>query len=108
MKPLLYHEIVQGYPHAMQAALHARFERQARSNLINTTVITKVLAPLERRGISTVPLKGPALAAWPTAILLSVFSQILTCSSDGRPFRAPGICCSVWFSDEVRALVGEA
>lgn len=59
---LLNHELDRVCPDRIPDALRARFERQARSNLIHTAMLARVLDLLDRNAIPAVPLKGPALA----------------------------------------------
>ena len=62
--PLLYRELESEFPGRAPQELRTRFQNHARSNLIQTAEIVKVLDLLEQSEIPAIPLKGPALAAW--------------------------------------------
>ncbi len=62
--PLLYWALQKECPARIPQELRTRFENHARSNLVRTAELLKVLNLLERDQIPTIALKGPVLAEW--------------------------------------------
>ncbi len=62
--PLLFRALEQESPDRIPPQIRARFERHARTNLIQTAELLKILKLLEQHRIPTIALKGPVLAQW--------------------------------------------
>jgi hypothetical protein len=98
MTALLNHELDGVCPEQIPAELRARFERQARSNLIYTAVLARVLDLLDRNGIPAVPLKGPALAVLAYGDLtLRTFTDLDLLIPRNDVARAMELLAGMWF-----------
>ena len=98
MTALLNHELDDVCPEQIPAELRARFGRQARSNLIHTAVLARVLDLLDRNGIPAVPLKGPALAVLAYGDLtLRSFSDLDLLIPRNDVARAMELLAGMWF-----------
>lgn len=62
--PLLYWALEQECPDRIPQQLRVRFETRARTNLMQTAELLKILKLFEQDGIPTIALKGPVLAQW--------------------------------------------
>jgi len=63
--PLVYqalHQVSDGVPAAILDELHARYQSNARKNLMFTAELLRILDCLESHGIAAIPYKGPVLA----------------------------------------------
>jgi len=95
---LLNHELDGVCPEQIPAELRARFGRQARSNLIHTAVLARVLDLLDRNGIPAVPLKGPALAVLAYGDLtLRAFTDLDLLIPRNDVSRAMELLAGMWF-----------
>jgi hypothetical protein len=95
---LLNYELDGVCPEQIPAQLRGRFERQAKSNLIHTAVLARVLDLLDRNGIPAVPLKGPALAMLAYGDLtLRTFSDLDLLIPRNDVARAMDLLAGMWF-----------
>ena len=98
MTALLNHELDSVCPDRIPAAWRARFERQAKSNLVHTAVLGRVLDLLDRNGIPAVPLKGPALATLAYGDLtLRAFSDLDLLIPRNDVARTMDLLAGMWF-----------
>src|SRR4030095_15758921 len=66
--PSLYHHLISEYSDVVPAQIGSRLEQlnneNAKSNLVLTGELMKLVDLLEANGIAAVPFKGPTLALW--------------------------------------------